>query len=290
MKTRALFSSVLLLCVLVCQCAAVRKKVEMREVWQSGSNYIRLFQEVGKARGYDHPMEFREEEMRQALRSLFYSRYEYFHWSTASRVFSEEQIEDLARFFRQAFLEAGPDEEVEFYLTDSSSRLLGISKRALLTRGRAFSKGGSLHFHFDNVQEQMSPHPSRSDEQTYLPEVAWKLVPQEGQQFDTERDVLGNEPPNLRWVRVDLKTFTTPASGPHPLAVDASAPTAATPAPGKVEAQAAPAPPPTALPPAAPTPEPAARERLRELKQMLDEGLISPQDYEKKKKEILDAL
>jgi len=290
MKKRAFFFSALLFSLMICQCAAVGKKVEIRPIWESGSAYIRLFNELGKPLGHDHPVEFHEEELRRVLQSLFFSRYEYFHWSTASRVFSEVDIRDLARFFQQAFREAGPNEVVEFYLPDRSRKLFGISSRIVVTRGRSFVKGGAIHFQFDNVQEEMTASNSRPEEEGQRAEVAWKLVPQEGQQYDTERDFLGNEPPNLRWVRVDLKTFTTPTSGPNPLAGGAAAPTAATPAPGKVEAQAAPAPPPTALPPAAPTPEPAARERLRELKQMLDEGLISPQDYEKKKKEILDAL
>jgi hypothetical protein len=46
------------------------------------------------------------------------------------------------------------------------------------------------------------------------------------------------------------------------------------------------APPPPPAPPALPTPE----EKLRSLAKLRDDGIITPEDYEAKKAELLDKL
>ena len=285
MTQRALLLSCFLVLILVCQCAAVGRKVEVRPVWESGDAYIRLFREIGSARGYDQPAEFSEEEMRQVLGSLFFSRHEYVHWSAATRVFSEDDIRILARFFQQAFLEAGPDDVVEFYLPDRSRKLLGISSQNLLTRGRCFVEGGAIHFRFDNIQEEVKAADERPEEESSRARVAWKLDPQQGQQYEMDKGITG-EYPNPGWIRLELGGL-----GGQP---------------GLVQTPPSPKPPgpPQSLAPGAPPEKPAVktqtgaettgktvpRARLRELKQMLDEGLITPQDYERKKKDILDSL
>jgi hypothetical protein len=48
-----------------------------------------------------------------------------------------------------------------------------------------------------------------------------------------------------------------------------------------------PAPPP---PPAGSQPKPSAADRLKQLKNLLDQGLINQDQYDQKKKEILDSM
>jgi len=291
MKIGALFTTILFLTLLTCQCAALGTKVEIQPVWQSDNGYIRLFREPGESKGHSQPVEFREEEMRNILMSLYFSTYQYFRWSTSSRIFAEKECRDLARPFQQAFLEAGPDDVVEFYLPSRAPKFLGVSSQTYLTSGRAFVKGGALHFRFDNVQMEVKTHATRMEDQGVEEGVAWKLVPQEGQDYDLEADILSSGRPNLHWLRISLKPLAA-----APATLQAPAP-AVVPAP-KAEPSV-----PFAQPSEQVTPAPAgtpsvsgvgvqkgAREKLKELKQMLDDGLITQQDYDKKKKEILDSF
>ena len=291
MKMLALISSALFLSLMVCQCAALGTKVEMRPVWESGNAYIRLFKEVGKPKGYDQPMEFHEVEMRRILLGLYFSRYEYFRWSTSSRVFDEDEARGLASHFQKAFLEAGPDEVVEFYLPDRSRRFLGITSKTVLTRGRSFVKGDELYFQFDSVQEELKTYSTRMEDEQFEADVSWRLVPQEGQQNETDKDVLGSERTNLHVIRINLKQFAELYSGlPEPPAVKAIPPPAG-PTLSAVGTSTEMTPVPKTAPPAEkPQPEKGARERLRELKKMLDEGLITREDYDSKKQKILNDL
>ncbi len=89
---RCLVSSVLVLSLALCQCgSSLQRRVEITPVWSKGESYIRLLQETGDPKGYDHPWTFYEKEVRELLLSLYYSRHQYMHWATSSRVFEEEK-------------------------------------------------------------------------------------------------------------------------------------------------------------------------------------------------------
>ena len=83
---RSLLFSVLFISLSICQCGSIiHKKVEVVPVWSKGDAYIQLFREEGSSRGFDQPWTFYETEMREILLSLYYSKYQYFRWSTSSR-------------------------------------------------------------------------------------------------------------------------------------------------------------------------------------------------------------
>jgi len=273
---RLLVSSVLVLSMAVCQCgSSLQRKVEITPVWSKGDAYIRLFRETGDPKGYDHPWTLYEREMREVLLSLYYSRYQYMRWTTSSRVFEEEQAETLAPFFQGAFLEAGPDDVVEFHLPYRASKLFGLTGKRVLTQGRAFVQDRKLNVRFFHLQEPVLEQRDPTTETDSA--VAWKLVPQAGQGYGPVEGRLGSGRRDQHWIIVDL---------------DAAFPAAA--APAVTPALEAPATPGAVAPvPAAPVQaeeERSLEERFEELKRLLDRGLITQKDYEHKKQELLDSL
>jgi hypothetical protein len=281
MKKPNLFSCLIIGCLMICQCGfLLGKKVETRTVWESGDGYIRLFHEVGSGNRYDQPFQFHQEDMNRILETIFYSKNRFFRWSSSSRVFEEDQAAMLAPFFQRAFLEAGPEDLVEFYLPLTEKRMLGLSGQTLLTRGWAFVRGGKLHVHFENVRQKIRSYSTHSEDQEPLPPSGWKLVPQKGQTYGTEGPSGKVRSENLHWLTIDLAVNPDPA--PPLQAVSAPVPPTpdAAPAPEIPEVRATPM----------PEPKPEAHEKLQELKEMQKEGLITQKDYERKKQEILDGF
>lgn len=271
---RCLVSSVLFLSLAVCQCGStLERKVEITPVWNKGDAYIRLFREKGDPKGYDHPWTVYEREMREVLLSLYFSRYQYVRWGTSSRVFEEERAETLAPFFQRAFLEAGPDDVVEFYLPYRAPKLFGLTGQTVLTRGRAFVKDRKLNIQFSHLQEPVADRCEDCGDAELA--VAWKLVPQAGQGYGPVEGALGSGRKDPQWIVVDLDA-ALPAAAPAPARAseEAGVSEADAPAPSADQAEA----------------QRRLEERFDELKRLLDRGLITPKDYERKKQELLDAL
>ena len=286
MRKRLLLTSGLLSGLLFAQCGALRQKVQVQPIWEGGTGYVRLVEEVGKSKGYDHPRAFHEEEMYQVLSSLYVTRYQYFHWTRERQVFEEENARRAARYFQQAFLDAGPDQYVDFFFRRKPPGFLGIASPETVTRGRAFVKDDGLFFQFDMVYQ-----PVPSDKVGTLPEpevgtatVSWKMVPQHGQSYVTKRNELGQTRNVDHWIRIDLARFFEPSGAEAaPVAGQETPP----PADEAAETQEAATPAETGAPPVT---DRSPEERLRSLKGMLDGGLITQQDYDRKKAEILDEL
>ena len=289
---RNIVFSALLLSLMICQCGSlIGKEIKTRTIWESGSGYIRLFHEVGGNKGFNQPIHFHEKDMKQILLSIYYSRYQFFRWNTASRVFEETQARKLARFFQKAFLKAGPDDIVEFYLPFRSKKLLGVSGHSFLTRGRAFVIGEKLHFEFSNVQHSRKSYSTHSEDQKAFPPMAWKLIPQKGQAYGMIAGMANFENENPHWLTINLNQ----ASLPHPSAE--ATPAASSPPPAEdrgSEKQAreeeAIAPQQAPLSETKKARKTKAREKLRELKTMQEEGLINQKDYNRKKEEILNSF
>ena len=273
---RCLVSSVLVLSLALCQCgSSLQRRVEITPVWSKGESYIRLLQETGDPKGYDHPWTFYEKEMREILLSLYHSRYQYMRWATSSRVFEEEKADTLAPFFQRAFLEAGPDDVVEFHLPYRAPKLFGLTGRTVLTQGRAFVQDRKLNVRFFHVQEPVLQE--RDSLAGTEPAVAWKLVPQSGQGYGPVESRLGSGRRDQHWIVIDLDAVFPAAAAP-----------AVTPAPESPPTPAVVAPVPAA--PVHPEGERGLAERFEELKRLLDRGLITQKDFDEKKQELLDAL
>jgi Short C-terminal domain len=279
MRLRYPVLSLLLVVLLVFsafQSAAIGKKVDVRTVWETDYGTIRLVKEIGKAKGYAQPKEFYGEEMYQILFSLYYSQYEYFHWRSPTRVFEEGQAWLLARPFQDAFLKAGPDDVVEFYFVVRTKKFFGIAGDMRATRGKAFIQGDNIHFVFDQMYQIQSDNPSGAEDRNgYSTQVSWKLVPEKGQRYGMAKDAVGKEREDPHWILTNLQELLSRGSETGPAVQPAVIGT-----PQQTGGSH----------PKEVVPEMDAKDKLQKLKEMLQQGLITREDYDRKKKEILNSF
>lgn len=183
-----------------------------------------------------------------------------------SSLFTEGELEDISEPIARGLEEAQPDQEVAFAVTGRHGRL-GIVAAPTATTGRVFVQDGRLEL----------------------------ILGQARAEFLGRLRVAGIEPeflPGRRAARVETgwRVNCAPAGGIQRRADWCSFPLSSVTSMG--ESPDAIVPPPAMMP--APAPKAAiptgAVERLRTLKELLDEGLITPEDYETKKQEILDQL
>ncbi len=287
MKRTALgLSPWILAALLLVHCAPLDKQAENAPVWQDLDDFIKVVRDTGPQKALQQPRTFSLEQMERILFSLFFSRYQYFRWDTPGQVFKAEDAIRLAPYFRKAFQETGHDEWVVFYLTNKKEKFRGLIGRLRLTRGSAFIRDNRIHFRFSDVERIIMDDYNDFDELApYRPPVAWKIVPADGQGYGGNAQ--DKEVQDLHWIWIDLDRL------------------AAFPVPELPETQAAEADkqkrellieeddamtdaimevPASQMDPG------AVQERLRHLKQLLDQGLITQQDYDNKKNEILKDL
>jgi hypothetical protein len=256
------------------------------------ANYVKLEKlKKGEAEqmALSHPYTFTAEQMANILRSLVYSRQALFTDKVKSRqVFEEEYVEQYTPFLVEAFAKATPEQRVA--MSVAQQRPLLIIRNDRLTQVRMWVAKDGLHVLFIKTEAKLL-----GDYQANTPGgqqlidnavgLRISLDPQPGQQFSfnsTQELILD---PNADWAAVVAKIEEEEAAaeaskkqkkGKKAEVSDASAP--------------APPPPQPVAPPMSEKDQKSAESRLTELKKLRDKGLISEQDYNKKKEEILKNM
>jgi hypothetical protein len=225
------------------------------------------------------------------METLHYSD-PYILWKEKQKsIFSAGEIEILSPVFSQALAQATTDQMVEFSISTWKKDLVFGSDK--YTSGMFFINQDGLNWVFGNVNlalgqegEKFTGNPSHS-----VPKGV-HVVAQEGQ--------LNFRPSHRKWW--EPKVFPNWVYAPAPFTLASEpAPTASAPS-----AISKPVTPPKPVPPpviekekSAPNQTSSFKEpqedddlsqRLRKLKSLRDEGLISEEDYLQKKKEILKSL
>jgi hypothetical protein len=177
-------------------------------------------------------------------------------------LFSSEDLARLAGPMAQALALADPDEDLVFMA--SAGRGKGILDPELTITGRMFAQGGKLHL---LIQESRLDYVSRDLAGGYP-----------GRPSCGSRKAAGPTvllAPGAQSLRQDWLAFPLPAAEGAPLVPAASV----SPAPAVPTAAPAPA-----------TPSPTAEERLRALKRLRDDNLITEEEFLRKRQEILKEL
>ncbi len=258
---------------------------------------LRSFKDArpGHALRYDHPATVSSEQVGRILASVVVEEHSYFKWREEGTLLAAEDVAQLAWRLADALRKAGPDQWVYFSARNVPRAFtLGAIR---FSDGIAFVQGGKLNLVFDNIgyvenvdtrPSQLDPRDATTSEQVRLtakgPDVSGgppAVVP--GDRW------LGHERTN--WLVFDLARSTAPGSRPEVVAMPPAIPPAAPPPP----AVAAPAAPAAAGGASTAASAPALgpqdpEERLRKLKDLRDKGLITPEEYEKKRQEILKGL
>jgi hypothetical protein len=299
-------------------CAAPRVT---RLIYQQGEagkteTFVRL-DHVAKVERFDHPAQIPPAHLRELLASVAVQKQtgllSVIFAEKPFRAFSDAELDLFSAQFSKALAEATPEEEAVFYLNDPES-----TERFRITSGGVYVRQGKLvviiaNYHYpvlwsdsSGTRASVSISSSRDNPLYAYPGGMYRLVVGKGQ----ER-LGGKEGWFDRWFgAVDRKSGVLLAlNAPPPPApqekgaeeeVEPPAPEPASIEPAMNE-PAATAPTPEAASPAAPEPQappmvaspPAAsplEEKLRLLKKLHDEGLITDQDYETKKEELLKAF
>jgi len=256
--------------------AAVKAHVHRRTYWDLGFfTWIRLVPGEAGALPNEHPALLAPEAIQQKLGAIRVQLED-----GAEPLFFPQELAELAKPLREALSLAEPGEDL--LLVSSSRRGAGLLSAPLTLTARLFVKDGALQvilrdvrhnyadaFHGTNVQPEF-PFGSRS------------------KPSQAEMRCEGALRTRPDWLAFPLDGLRAPAA-PVPAPV-VPQPAAETPAPRALSPAAAPA--------AAPAPSGnrdsafyrAQEERLRSLKRLRDENLITEDEYQAKRQEILKGF
>jgi len=243
---------------------------------------LRSFKKAGAGPRYDHPAALSSERVARILASVQVEEFSLFKWRNEGVLLVADDVAQLAPKLAEGLRKAAPDQWVYFSVRNVPRYLtLGAVR---FSDGIAFVKEGKLNLVFDNIGyvENVDTSPSKLDPRDAMTSQSVRLTAR-------APDALGAAPPLVRgdrwlghertnWLVFDLGSPAAP--GPPPAETAPAAAPAATAAPAAASA-------PGNAAPAVPQ-DPA--ERLRKLKSLLDQGLISADEYEKKRQEILKGL
>ncbi|MCB9475889.1 MAG: SHOCT domain-containing protein [Deltaproteobacteria bacterium] len=247
--------------------------IKSSEVYRDDLDVIELAWETDKdgnvvEASYDHPAQVDEKKLAAWLSSLTYSEYVFFEWRKKNEVFDDQEVAKLAKPVSQALAKATSNQWVRFEVTSYKRDLLFKSKR--LATGWFWVEDGRLNLVLGNFRLEL-----HKDEEAYPGDprskfslMNYKLDP--GSFYgppavEPSDDYRRKEHDN--WLVVDVAALPD--------------------MPVKTDAAAAPAPTPT---PVLPQEERTTAERLQELQNLHDQGLISDEEFEAKRREILDEL
>jgi len=220
--------------------------------------------EIPVPQGFDHPFEISVGQMEGLLRDVYRQEYDIFKWQEADSVFTENELKKLSPILVEAFQKATVDQWVHFAVMGQRPGL--ILKHFIFTDGICYVKEGRFNIVFSNIairwgDEREEIYTGDPRELFRFPFV--RLVPNPEKGIDLPPIIQGNEWLNKEhgnWLMIDVKS----ANNRFLLAEESKA--------SEGKSQKTPA------------------SRLQMLKELIDKELISKEEYEKKRKEILEQL
>lgn len=257
--------------------AMAQKNITIFQQPNNAANYVRLRRisnKEAKKEMYTHPYSITGKQLGAILSSLRYSRRAWIGKKVkVHQIFEPETVEKYTPFLVEALAKASPYQQVVFSV--AQQRPLVILRNDHLTQLAIWVKGDFLYFDFFKTEAKITGDYKTFDHKAANLRAEAKslrisLDPQEGQVFS------GSSPQEIK---VDLRRNWPKLA----------AKIAAKEAREKSKKKYIPE---TPVPENTPSPleQKNAEARLEELKRLKQKGLISSQDYESKKKEILQDL
>ncbi|MDP2600188.1 MAG: SHOCT domain-containing protein [Deltaproteobacteria bacterium] len=231
-----------------------------------------------KEKGITHPYTFSDLQIREMLSNVKLNRKAIFKKeSEEEEVFDSRALDYLVPYLVQAFKEANPNEEIVFSVLSRKSTFLVRDDR--MTIVGAWVSGGMLHLDFHKLMAKISPNYDKmSDVSEAINRaqglrVALDVGP--GQQFGKNTDEMLLTIPDANAL-VQVATEKTEDRGQKTEDQKQS---------DKKETEVTA----TAVKPE-PVLDPSIEGRLRRLENLRKKGLINKDEYEGKRKEILEQL
>ena len=244
-----------------------KTQVQKKVIYENRRDHILLKHKLDEnqniiPQGFEHPVELSPEEVSAILGKLKYEKYGSFHWKGAYEVFSGTKRKELFSYISQALEQASPDEWIGFSLTERNHG--SPNSGPLLTDGCIFQKDGKLHVVFLNLKHEITrkdfPH-------AYDPRERYSLIFMrilQGHGISSPPVIPGTpflSKPHDNWAVIDTAALLRPEEAMAFEPVD----------PLEVKQR-------------------DMVERMKILKDLFNQDLITEEEYRKKKEEILKEL
>jgi hypothetical protein len=241
-------------------------------LFKSRDQYVRIInQDSVKGRKVpvnEHPVSLDEEQMRMALSSLEFMTP---GKDSSSPVFDKPELNILSRYISSALAQAGPEEDVAFVVIGDYRAVYGLAKEQMYTSGRVFYREGKLNIIFGeihakywaNVDRRLYPLVlgSRSKSVAHV----WRLLGQPDQEY-----YAGPEGQRTDWITLDIASMEARAAmGEKASVAPASGMSGGQPFYGEHK---------------------TVEERLQILNDLKNKKLITDEEYQKKRLDILKDL
>ncbi|HEY6838133.1 MAG TPA: SHOCT domain-containing protein [Geobacteraceae bacterium] len=235
---------------------------ERRNVWERGDEFVAVEkQENASAAPNEHPAKLAAETLRATLSGL---RVQPKGSKESALLFTEGELETLGDALQQGLSLARSDEDVTFALVGLHPALLGLFKQPMVTTGRLFVRGGRLNLILGAVHEPVNDR----DDRRLKPFIPGSRLKKRTLEW---RVTTNGEAPLTESDRDDWFVLPLVTAAPEQPAV-----------PG-VSREAKPA------QPSRPTGR-SVEERLILLNDLKAKGLLSDEEYQAKRRQILNEL
>jgi len=263
---------VCLVCVGLVGCSTLKSitsNTDSMQLFKSRDQFVRIIKQDSvkgaKTPVNGHPVSLDEGQIRMAFNSLeFMSPGK----EGSSPVFEDAELDVLARYLPTALAQAGPGEDVAFAVVGNFKAVYGLAKEQMYTSGRVFYREGKLNIIFGEIHGKYWPnadrrlHPLAPGSRSKPTVHTWALLIQPDQEFHS-----GPEGQRTDWVVLDLASMEARAAMGEKAAT--------TQAPAAVPYYGA---------------QKSVEERLQILNDLKNKKMITNEEYEQKRLDILKDL
>jgi hypothetical protein len=263
------------------------KKSQIIYQGAESNNYVQVIETRKENGPFEHPAVLSAGRLEAALLEVRYLQPGLLGFGKKSAkpfaAFPPDEAAALSQYLSQALAKADSAQWVDFSWKVARRKSEGsIFVNFLVHDGVVFIQNGKLNLAFRNLgYEQILENDTRNrQDPTRNYGGSYDLVLPADAEWPARLLDAHGQPARRNWIAFPLAALA-----------EAKPKLPETPAPQPLgQAPAAPATAPAAPAPAPAVPERSVEDRLRELKSLRDQGLITPQDYEQKKQEILEGL
>jgi len=275
------FAVLLLFCFGAAGCSQVKSILpqdkDAKLLFKSRDQYVRIVKQDtvkgAKVPPNEHPVSLDMGQIRNVLSSLEIMLPKK---DKSIPVFAKPELDNLEKYISQGLAEAGPDEDVVFAVVGVYRAVYGLAKEQKYTTGRVFYRDGRLNIIFGKIQEDYKSYelyasvdrrtnPLSPGSRSVPSEHAWMLLDQPDQSFN-----MTNSGERTDWVILDLASMEARAAlGEKDAASQTPARPASQPAYG---------------------PQKTLEERLQILNDLKSKKLITDEEYQQKRLEMLKDL
>ena len=275
------FAVLILFCFVAAGCSQVKSILpsdkDAKLLFKSRDQYVRIVKQDAvkgmKIPPNEHPVSLDMDQIRSALSSLEFMLPKQ---DKSNPVFAKPELENLEKYLSQGLAEAGPDEDVIFAVVGDYRAVYGLAKVPKYTTGRVFYREGRLNIIFGKIQEDYTSYamyapvdrrinPLSPGSRSVPSEHVWTLLDQPDQSFNMTNNGVRSD-----WVILDLASMEARAAMGE-----------------KASASQAPG-----MPSAQPTygSHKTLEERLQILNDLKSKKLITEEEYQQKRLEMLKDL